>query len=993
MLFATVNSSTGPHVYIIGIALVLKVIYGAQITFTETPKNVMVDEGVKAQFNCTAVSAQPSEEPIYFWKFNGKYIEDSNSNGFRRQDRSLIIQDVNATIHQGIYHCIAFKATFGAIISPPAYLYTTYLTISPEYSTPYFTNRTSYLLIKAPIIHGRPEPLLNWQYKQKNGRFASVNTDDTYVTKHGDLLIPSISKKYGTDFKLFVSQATKMNSKKLAAEISVTVIGPSTICFDNSIVFPVREQDRNLNEGQSLLLECVGVAKRCSLQRTAYWELRLGGTSHRLPARHYIQSVTPSNDGTYICHASVGNETQTYSVLVRVKGKPAVTFPPPNDINVLSSIPISVGGAENYTVAEWYTNAELITGSTSMMRKNRNSHLQFTHLSQSLSGVYQIFYKNGDLTTVRNINIFAQAVKDFGWKVSGLSGSINFKPSSLSSGGTVTYSSWLIAVPAIRTVYLTITSPPKCSSDGTTQLHVYQGSPANGQTVRNMCKDMTFTPMVENMKGPFITLVLVTRNISNGAFSAVFDVNPPAVTTPTPSTKVTTPSESTTSTTLSTPSKNTTKQGASVPSTDASTAAMSTNTATTTITQKKTTVPPSSNGRDKAAESQVGPIVGAIVGAAILIVAVIIILFCYRQRQEQKRKPANSPDLGHTEKGQNMSRNTYLMRRPGADPQVPCFRVQQPTGRPMPDLIPEYDAVAERIEMGLMTDFEDGDNQTYERVEDILPNLNNGSPGIGNLAYEPTKSPKAVIGRRIPSGQEGHNPKVIRADVSPRPLDRSVMHQKQQLGDATYDEVDESGYLEPVNALPRLLSMEGRPLPSPSETSPVYQTLEAEEEDQSREQGNDLYESAGDVAPDDVKIDETELKGSDYQPLTLDRDAKALYKHGENGILDADSTTSSNKEDPGGDYSEPYESARGIARANDNQNEYQPIGEIEPRSENNNHKKLESVENSCYESLDNTKGNIATHGDTLGCTGDTLGCTGDYQQLTLPRGPSNGAGL
>ena len=66
---------------------------------------------------------------------------------------------------------------------------------------------------------------------------------------------------------------------------------------------------------------------------------------------------------------------------------------------------------------------------------------------------------------------------------------------------------------------------------------------------------------------------------------------------------------------------------------------------------------------------------------------------------------------------------------------------------------------------------------------------------------------------------------------------------------------------------------------------PVYQTLEAEEEDQSREQGNDLYESAGDVAPDDVKIDETELKGSDYQPLTLDRDAKALYKHGENGRL------------------------------------------------------------------------------------------------------------
>ena len=56
---------------------------------------------------------------------------------------------------------------------------------------------------------------------------------------------------------------------------------------------------------------------------------------------------------------------------------------------------------------------------------------------------------------------------------------------------------------------------------------MYQGSPASGQTVKNICKGLTFTPMVDNMKGPFITLVLVTRNISNGAFSVVYDVNPP----------------------------------------------------------------------------------------------------------------------------------------------------------------------------------------------------------------------------------------------------------------------------------------------------------------------------------------------------------------------------------------------------------------------------------------------------------------------------------
>lgn len=82
-------------------------------------------------------------------------------------------------------------------------------------------------------------------------------------------------------------------------------------------------------------------------------------------------------------------------------------------------------------------------------------------------------------------------------------------------------------MPAIRTVYLTIASPPKCAADGTTQLSIYQGSPANGISVRNICKGPTFTPVIHKMKGPFITLVLVTSNLTDSAFSAFFDVNLP----------------------------------------------------------------------------------------------------------------------------------------------------------------------------------------------------------------------------------------------------------------------------------------------------------------------------------------------------------------------------------------------------------------------------------------------------------------------------------
>ena len=77
------------------------------------------------QLNCSATSANPLEEPIYFWKFNGEYIEDNNNDGFTAQGRSLIIEAVNGTVHQGKYQCVAFKDVYGAIISLPAYLKTT----------------------------------------------------------------------------------------------------------------------------------------------------------------------------------------------------------------------------------------------------------------------------------------------------------------------------------------------------------------------------------------------------------------------------------------------------------------------------------------------------------------------------------------------------------------------------------------------------------------------------------------------------------------------------------------------------------------------------------------------------------------------------------------------------------------------------------------------------------------------------------------------------
>ena len=66
-----------------------------------------------------------------------------------------------------------------------------------------------------------------------------------------------------------------------------------------------------------------------------------------------------------------------------------------------------------------------------------------------------------------------------------------------------------------------------------------------------------------------------------------------------------------------------------------------------------------------------------------------------------------------------------------------CFRTETittylfnivATGRPMPDLIPEYDTVE-------MEDYDEPGNETYERVEDVLRNFEHDSHGIGKEVW------------------------------------------------------------------------------------------------------------------------------------------------------------------------------------------------------------------------------------------------------------------
>ena len=92
------------------------------------------------------------------------------------------------------------------------------------YNSTYSVTNGAYLLIKAPEIKARPFPFFSWEYQESNGILVPVNKSETYTTKKGDLLVPSISMSFNTTFHLYAIQSGS-SGIFLAAVVTVKVIG------------------------------------------------------------------------------------------------------------------------------------------------------------------------------------------------------------------------------------------------------------------------------------------------------------------------------------------------------------------------------------------------------------------------------------------------------------------------------------------------------------------------------------------------------------------------------------------------------------------------------------------------------------------------------------------------------------------------------------------------------------------------------------------------
>ncbi len=100
-------------------------------------------------------------------------------------------------------------------------------------------------------------------------------------------------------------------------------------------------------------------------------------------------------------------------------------------------------------------------------------------------------------------------------------GSIDF--SNTQAKAALTYSAWQIQVPILEPIILTISKPPKCSSDGITSLSVYRGSTASGSLIGQYCSSGSFS-YIKEVQGPSITLVLVTKDLKESAFKVHYSL-------------------------------------------------------------------------------------------------------------------------------------------------------------------------------------------------------------------------------------------------------------------------------------------------------------------------------------------------------------------------------------------------------------------------------------------------------------------------------------
>ena len=100
-------------------------------------------------------------------------------------------------------------------------------------------------------------------------------------------------------------------------------------------------------------------------------------------------------------------------------------------------------------------------------------------------------------------------------------GSIDF--SNTQAKAALTYSAWQIQLPILEPIILTISKPPKCSSDGITSLSVYRGSTASGSLIGQYCSRGSIS-YTKEVQGPFITLVLVTKDLKDNAFNVHYSL-------------------------------------------------------------------------------------------------------------------------------------------------------------------------------------------------------------------------------------------------------------------------------------------------------------------------------------------------------------------------------------------------------------------------------------------------------------------------------------
>lgn len=355
------------------------------LRFVRAPEPIAAPPGDDVTFECSL--NVPAEQVR--WRHNGRYLNNTASNGKSVQNSDRLIVRVKDKKQTGDYQCVAWYGA-SALASVPAHLSLAEMGDFPAApDTVIQVKKGNTVLVHCQAPNSNPPAVLQY-FKDGKNLPESVQV----IPSTGTLVLPNISEK---DEGIYTCSASNYITGKAITSHQRITIQMSWSVEPQPPRFPYRPEDNyTIAAGSNVTLECAGTGYPTP---TVSWR-RLNGPlpvqAEHIPGGLRIVNVAATDKGTYICELSNGvTRPATHVVSLFVQEPPTLISEPPKTSVVEEGEPCQLDcqfRGEPSPIISWLLNGESVDNDS--LVKTNGGILRVTRLEKRHAGIYQCMASN-----------------------------------------------------------------------------------------------------------------------------------------------------------------------------------------------------------------------------------------------------------------------------------------------------------------------------------------------------------------------------------------------------------------------------------------------------------------------------------------------------------------------------------------------------------------------------------------------------------------------